>query len=302
MNVCNDNSINETLLNSLFDGVYFVDNDKKITFWNKSAEEITGYKKEDIIEKKCSENILRHIDYDGNELCLKGCPLAETLIDQKSREANVFLHHKDGHRVQVIVRVNPLYNEEKKIIGAVEIFTEISIKQKLIKEIEKLKKETMHDNLTQIANRRYAEIILKKYYDDYKNIKMPFGILFIDIDNFKSVNDNYGHNAGDAVLKMVGKTLNNIIREIDVAARWGGEEFIIVYPNVGKDLLAQLAERARKYIEKTWVEHEQKNIFVTLSIGATMFNKDDDIDGFIKRADELMYNSKKNGKNRVTFG
>lgn len=97
----------EKLLDSLLDGVYFVDNSRCITFWNRAAERITGYSKSEAVGTYCSNNLLRHIDCDGRQLCLEGCPLAATIRDGKTREASVYLHHALGHRVPVSGVVDP---------------------------------------------------------------------------------------------------------------------------------------------------------------------------------------------------
>jgi len=134
----------EKILDTLFDGVYFVDTQKKITFWSKGAERITGYKKVEVMGKCCSDNILRHVDKNGRELCVTGCPLMATLQDSAIRDSKVYLHHKKGHRVPVSVRVTPIFDSEnKKIVGAVEIFQDISKRDDIIKELEQLRHEIL---------------------------------------------------------------------------------------------------------------------------------------------------------------
>ncbi|HEY6837725.1 MAG TPA: PAS domain S-box protein, partial [Geobacteraceae bacterium] len=114
------------LLDNLYDGVYFVDRDRLITYWNKGAERISGYTAEEVMGKSCKDSLLVHMDDKGTILCLAGCPLAATMEDRKERRAEVYLHHKDGHRVPVVVRVAPIPDRAGKIIGAVEIFSENS--------------------------------------------------------------------------------------------------------------------------------------------------------------------------------
>ena len=94
----------DKLLDSLFDGVYFVDLDRRITYWNAGAERISGYLRSEVVGSCCADNLLRHIDTEGHKLCQDGCPLAATMRDGKTRESSVYLHHKFGHRVPVLVR------------------------------------------------------------------------------------------------------------------------------------------------------------------------------------------------------
>src|SRR5512138_459514 len=96
----------KVLLDNLYDGVYFVDRDRRITFWNKGAERLTGFSKQEADGRSCHDNFLTHIDENGRHLCLSGCPLAETIQDGRQRECDLFLHHKDGHRLPVSIRVS----------------------------------------------------------------------------------------------------------------------------------------------------------------------------------------------------
>ena len=111
----------KNIIDNLYDGVYFVDQDRVITYWNKGAERITGYQRDHVLGKSCSENILNHVTEDGLELCSGHCPLASCMDDGSIREADVYLHHADGHRVPVLVRAAPLREEYGRIFGAVEI-------------------------------------------------------------------------------------------------------------------------------------------------------------------------------------
>lgn len=233
----------EKLLDSLFDGVYYVDKSKSITFWNKGAERITGYLKSGVMGSCCANNILRHIDSNGRELCIEGCPLSATLIDGKTRQAEVFLHHKLGHRVPVSARITPVRDDEGNINGAIEIFTDNSDSLQILKELESLKKEAYLDALTGVGNRRYGEMSLNSRIYDWETHCTPFGVIFLDIDHFKMFNDNYGHKTGDDVLVMVGKSVSNTLRKMDVAIRWGGEEFMILLPDVTRKVLGIVAER-----------------------------------------------------------
>ncbi len=289
------------LLDNLYDGVYYVNQSKKITLWNKSAEKISGYSKSEVLGKCCADNILRHINDNGDELCIRGCPLGRTLKDGKVRESNLFLHHKNGHRVPISVRVAPIKNKQNIIIGAVEIFSENSKQVNLLEEVGKLKQEVFIDGLTQLGNRKFAQFKLTNQKNDIKTYGIQFGILFFDIDNFKSINDTWGHVVGDKVLKMVAKTANNIIRSVDTACRWGGDEFVVIVPNVDINSLRIIAEKIRIFIEKTWVDINGELLKTTISVGGAMAEQNDTIDSLIKKVDEQMYRCKKNGRNTISI-
>jgi diguanylate cyclase (GGDEF)-like protein/PAS domain S-box-containing protein len=295
-----DEISSDQLLDSLFDGVYFVDANRCITYWNNGAERITGYNKAEVIGSCCANNILRHIDIEGRELCLDGCPLAETIMDGKSRETNVFLHHKLGHRVPVSVRTSPVRDNQGAIIGAVEIFCDNSSSMLILHEYEKLKQEAYMDALTGVGNRRYGEITLSTRIYDWNTHSIPFGVLFLDIDHFKLFNDIYGHKTGDDVLLMVGKSISVLLRKMDVVSRWGGEEFVVILPGASKVVVKSVSERIRVLVENSFIMEGDDKLKVTVSIGATMSREGDSAETVIKRADRLMYLSKAAGRNRIS--
>jgi len=291
----------ESIIENLHDGLYFVTRNRIITYWNKAAEQISGYTANEVVGKSCSDNILTHVDSKGNHLCTGMCPLAATITDGKPHEDEVYMHHKDGHRLPVSVRVSPLTDRDGKIIGGVELFTDISnqaANQLRVKELEKL---ALIDTLTQLANRRYIDREIQNRIEEKKRLNVPFGILFMDIDHFKKFNDTYGHDVGDKVLKFISNTLVSNARPFDLFGRWGGEEFIGIIRNINDNDLELLGNRVRSLIENSYIMHENEKLNVTISIGATLVNANDSIDSLIKRADTNLYKSKKAGRNCLTI-
>ena len=290
----------DTILDSLFDGVLFVDVNRRITFWNKAAERITGFEKAAVRGTCCIDNILRHFGPKGRKLCLDGCPLAATIVDGKLRESKVHLSHKLGHRVAVSVRTTPVRDEQGNIVGAVEVFSDNSSHLQILHEFEKLKQDVYLDPLTGLGNRRYGEMTLTARIEDWYTNATPFGVLFIDIDHFKNINDTYGHKIGDDILVMVANSISLSLRKMDVAARWGGEEFIVVLPGATKVIAKAVSERIRVLIGESFVSAGDDALGVTVSIGVTMSRADDSVETVVNRADRLMYQSKSDGRNRVT--
>ncbi len=289
-------------IENLFEGAYTVDVDRKILYWNHGAETITGYKAEDIIRRSCFDNILNHVDEDGVGLCFDGCPLKATIEDGMEREAAVYLQHKSGHRVPVKVRTMPLRDSEKNIIGALELFTENKDEVSLRNSLESYKKQSFEDPLTKAANRRYFTAIIESKIREFKIMGTTFGIAFLDIDNFKLINDTYGHEVGDKVIKVLAETVQSTYRKNDSLGRWGGEEFIILFSDVSADGLMIAAEKIRKLVAASSLRLSNQELKITISIGATIVVESDDPESIVTRADQLMYTSKKSGKNKVTLG
>ncbi|MFO7570494.1 MAG: GGDEF domain-containing protein [Smithellaceae bacterium] len=292
----------QMILDNLYDGIYFVDADRVIGYWNKGAERITGFSAAEVIGRSCADNILTHVDASGNKLCLSMCPLHATMEDKKDRQADVFLHHKSGHRVPVSVRVSPLYDEQERLLGAVEIFTDISNYKSIEQKIKELEEMALLDQLTRLANRHYIEKEFSAVFEEQKRYGMSFGLLLMDIDFFKKVNDTFGHDVGDRTLKSVAETLVNSARPFDLIGRWGGEEFIAILRNVSKENLEVIGNRMRMLVENSYLLVDSKKLQVTVSMGATLVRPDETVETLIKRADRLLYQSKDNGRNCLTLG
>ncbi len=298
----NHSGFYKDLLDNMYDGVYFVDRQRKITYWNKGAERLTGYKGSNVLGKSCSDNVLVHVDDKGSCLCKGRCPLLRTINDRKVRETEVYLHHRDGYKVPVLVRTAPVYDAEGKIIGAVEVFSDNSSKISAIKKVEELQVVAYLDPLTGVGNRRYAEMNLYSRLDELRRYGWSFGALLIDVDKFKVVNDVYGHDIGDEVLRMIAKTTLGCLRSFDFLGRWGGEEFLVLVVNVDENQIYNVANKIRLLVEKSSFPIGRQRIQATVSIGATLAKPSDTVDTLVKRADQLMYLSKNSGRNTISVG
>jgi diguanylate cyclase (GGDEF)-like protein/PAS domain S-box-containing protein len=292
----------EDLIENLHDAVYFVDKDRTITYWNKAAELLTGFTAEEVVGSRCLDHILNHVDANGKNLCKDGCPLLESIRTGALHEAEVFLHHKTGHRVPVRVRVTPLRDEDGNIVGAAEMFVDNSQAYVLQKRLGELQELALHDGLTKISNRNHLQSELEIRFHERNRYGLDFGVLFMDLDNFKQVNDTYGHAVGDQVLKMAATTLSSTARPFDLFGRWGGEEFLGIIRNVGLDSLVTIGERCRVLIEKSYIPVGDEFLNITVSIGATVPRAGDTMDSMLKRVDGLLYQSKNKGRNCLSAG
>ncbi len=289
------------LIDHISDGVYFVTPQRKITYWNKTAEKITGFASEEVVGRHCYDNILNHISDRGTPLCHNGCPLQQSLQDGKPREAQVYLRHKEGHRVPVFVRVQPVF-AQGRIIGAVETFTENSDFVQARQRLRQLERTVLLDPVTGIGNRRHIERRLKASLLAYQQLGIPFGAAMIDIDFFKHINDTFGHDIGDRMLRVVANTLRRNLRTHDTVGRWGGEEFLALITDVNYQSLRSTSEKLRIMVEESRLRIDKFELSVTVSIGATLAQMNDSPQRLVQRSDQLLYHSKRQGRNRVTIG
>lgn len=156
------------------------------------------------------------------------------------------------------------------------------------------------DSLTRLANRRFSIEFLEKAMAFAKRHEQALSVIMADLDNFKSVNDTYGHQAGDQVLAAFGQVMQASIRQEDLAARFGGEEFILMLPGTAIEDATILAERLRESLEN--LAFPPSKTRVTASFGIAQYLPDDTFETLVKRADEALYAAKAAGRNRVMTG
>lgn len=287
------------LLANTFDGVYRVDARRRIVAWNAAAEAISGYAAEEVIGRSCADNILRHVDAGGCEVCSSGCPLTATFVTGRGGEFRHYLHHKQGHRLPVQMRCVPLRDEGGAIVGAIEIFRSLAAEDVGLKEIERLREVTMTDHLTGVGNRRYGDIVLANLFENDWTNPSAIGVALIDIDNFKAINDAHGHPVGDRMLKLVAKTLRATLRPRDLLSRWGGEEFLAALPAITAGSLEAVLERMRALVASAWIDIGDQRLRATVSIGAVLASAGEPLETVLGRADALLYRAKEEGRNRV---
>lgn len=185
--------------------------------------------------------------------------------------------------------------ELKKLNETLEHEVEKRTKQ-LQEALIKIKKISITDKLTGLYNRHYLDSLLENTQHIINRYGTNYGLILIDIDNFKNINDNYGHNIGDTVLKEFSLLLKKFTRETDIVGRWGGEEFLIIVPFASEESILTLSNHIREGIER-YSFSSIKN--VTASFGASLIKKKDNVISFISRADKALYKAKGEGKNRV---
>lgn len=289
------------MLDSINEGIYFVDTDRRITFWNKGAEFITGFSAEDVTGTFCYNNLLNHVDEQGNKLCFNGCPLHQTLSDRLERSKNVFLHHKQGHRVQVEAKTMPLYDDQGVFIGSIELFSDESAGIGGEFSKDELQAIAFIDALSEIPNRRYGELQLKKLRIELEESGYPYSVAIADIDFFKKVNDTYGHDIGDEIIKIVAKSLRGALRSTDFVIRWGGEEFVMILRGLTGENLSKVLEKSRMLVENSVYRAGDVEVAATISIGGVTASIDKTNEQLIKIADNNLYKAKQDGRNRVVI-
>ncbi|MCP4215202.1 MAG: diguanylate cyclase [bacterium] len=259
--------------------VYQTVNDATLKIYMKTRGEMVGKTVEDIVGKEVFE--------ENFEPFILECIEGEKVYHQD------WFDFPDGSRRYMYMSYYPLFAKDDIVSGVVINSIDVT-KMKEMEEELKLLSQT--DQLTQIFNRVKFHDSLTREVTRNRRYEADLSLIMFDIDHFKRVNDTYGHDVGDEVLITISEAVKSCIRETDIFARWGGEEFMLLLPHTSIKNAAKLAERIRKAIEETNFKTVGK---VTSSFGVTQFVNSDNEEIFTKRVDMALYKAKSKGRNRV---
>lgn len=279
-----DSEILPQIFESLGSAIILVNIERKIIYANKKAEELTGYTKDELINGKPQELIFSLITHN---LCQY-----EKIFKEGYCEFDTLLKRKDGNTFFAHIIATVLKVKENPF-GVVLNFFDITEK----KELEKrLIEASITDYLTGLYNRRFLDQILRREKAMADRYNTPFSIILLDLDNFKIINDVFGHHVGDKVLVEVANTIKNNLRATDISGRWGGEEFLIILPNSDLEKALKVAEKLRNFIYQLKVSPVEG---ISASFGVSQYKKGEPYEETIKRADLALYKAKSEGKNCV---
>jgi diguanylate cyclase (GGDEF)-like protein/PAS domain S-box-containing protein len=269
------------------DAIFTKSVDGVILTWNRGAEELYGYSAQDAIG--CHVSLLNPRE-DGTEI---DSILAAVVAGETVRGLETVRHRRDGTGVEVSLTVSPIYGESGAVVSASVIAHDISGRCRLERE---LVRQAMEDTLTGLPNRTLLADRLAQAVAGSGRRGSPMAVLFIDLDQFKLVNDENGHLAGDLLLVQVSQRLQGVMRPADTVARFGGDEFVIVCEDADEALAKQIAGRiAEAFVEP--FEVEGRRLFVTASIGIAVAPPLEADGGVLLRhADAAMYDAKAHGR------
>lgn len=245
--------------------------------------EMTGYSESELIGKR--HNLLRHPDM-SDEIYQN---LWATITKGKPWHGRIKNRKKNNESYWVDAYIEPIF-DDGTIIGYQAIRQNIT-DEALFETMAKI------DTLTGLYNRNAIEEFAKLFIDEAQRYQIPFSIIMVDLDDFKQINDVYGHPVGDEVLKRLSVIFQDLIRSSDRLGRWGGEEYLILLPQTTYLQAKELAERLRSEFSS----HKFEEIgYKTASFGVALLEHGDTLDSLIIKADKALYNSKRSGKNRVS--
>lgn len=282
------------ITSSMGEGVFVVDKTGFLTFINPEGERMLGWNFQELKENKedLDSKIHVHNHNDPAEGLLKSVLKYGATV----YSTNAQFKRKDGTFFPVSSTAAPMHSKDG---GVVVVFQDITTQKELEKKLEML---ALRDALTGLYNRGKFDETLKDELARAERYKRSISLLILDIDSFKKVNDTYGHQAGDEVLKDIANIISSSIRNSDYAARYGGEEFTVILPETDLTRAIELAERIRVTVaQKEFKISENNTIQLTISIGVGSSSKEISPELLIKSADSALYKAKENGRNRVEY-
>ncbi len=288
----------QVTLNSIGDAVLTTNLGGKISYLNRTAETMTGWPLKEALGLSLEE-VFTVIDADSRQTPPN--PVRRALKANKTVKlpSNCLLVRRDGTEIPIEDSIAPIRNRLGAISGAVIVFHDVSEARAMAKKILHM---AQHDVLTGLANRTLLTERLTRALGLAKRKQKKIGLLFIDIDNFKHINDSRGHAVGDRLLQIIARRLESVVRITDTVCRQGGDEFVVLLTEIEhSEDAAHVAEKMIAAFAAPQKIHEQ-SIAVTLSIGISLYPKDgSDVDALFQRADNAMYRAKVCGRNNYQF-
>ncbi|MDO9220349.1 MAG: diguanylate cyclase, partial [Thiobacillus sp.] len=279
-----------SITNAAQDAVMMIDSAGLVTYWNPAAEQMFGFSELEVVGKNLHDLIVperylerAHAGFSRFAASGEGPAIGRT--------TTLRAKHRKGDEFPVDISLSAIkLRDQWSAVGIVRDATE------RVQTEERLKQLATTDTLTGICNRRHFDEVLASEISRAARFTNPLSLILFDVDHFKRVNDTFGHHTGDRVLTQLAVTVGNTIRAIDLFARWGGEEFVVLLP--GSDLNAGrlLAEKLRMVLEKQSFSDVER---VTCSFGVAEYAAGDDMDALMKKVDRCLYHAKACGRNRV---
>ncbi len=264
-------------LESLQTGVCVVDHDRKIRFWNEGAERITGYLRQDVLGRFCGEILLVKFHENKVALCEQSCPLVAAMRDGKPRESRVYLHHKSGYAVPIILRAGPIRDVHSHVIGAVESFVERPCVSTRPRPESDLVVGHGLDAITQLPDYPFTESYLGDRLKFASEHLIPFGLLCIQLDKLETLTLTHGLDAAESILNVVAHTLRNGLDPQDFLGRWSEDQFLAIVVNCGNSDLLSTAERLRRLAQSSEIVWWGDQLSVKVSVGGTALRLGEDV-------------------------
>lgn len=288
----------QKLIDTMHDGVVFVDTQAKITLWNKGAEQITGISRGAATGRTFAPSLLEMCNNGNRRIHDGSCPVTRALRTNSQIRQRLMILGRQGNLVPIDLHAIPVVSADGGLQGATVLLHDAQPEATLEERCEALHAEVTRDPLTKVANRAEFDRMQALFIEAHEQAKQPCSLIMVDIDHFKSINDTFGHQAGDEAIITVATLLTTMCRVGDLVARYGGEEFAVLCADCNNADAARRAEEIRRKIFET--PHScLNNRQITASFGVTELQAGDNSETMLRRADRALLMAKEQGRNQV---
>ncbi len=279
-----EHEIYRSVLEALQTGIFVLDRDGKVLLWSRGAERITGFMQHEVIGRPCRNSILPLCNREGCITCSGKCPFTSTLRDGHPREIRIQLRHKQGHSCPALMRIAPVFNQHGSILGAAQSFDEQRFPSESERTQSSLAEHGCLDQTTEVPNRGYLQFQLREGLAAFEEYHLPFGVIFIQVNQLPHFRATYGHPAGDAVLRVMAQTIRNGLRPSDLLGRWAEDQFLAILPNCGPGGMHMARQRIGKLVTYAKLQWWGDQLSITISIGYASVQAGDSLDSLVRRA------------------
>ena len=286
------------LLDNMYDAVIFVDCNMEIVFWNRGAERLTGISAESVMHSTWSPNLVGMRDEREGGWTDLECPITYCMSTGIQSLRRLLVANRNRRPITVDAQTIPVVSQDGFQHGAAMLLHDVSGEASLEEQCLNLQEKATQDPLTKIANRAEFDQSYPRIVEAHQQRGVVCSLVICDIDHFKSINDTYGHQAGDEVLRAFGHLLKSECRPGDLVARYGGEEFVVVCADCSSVAAANRAEQLRKAVSEM-PQPALNGRAITASFGVTEIQPGDSPDSLLRRADRALMDAKQAGRNTV---
>jgi diguanylate cyclase (GGDEF)-like protein/PAS domain S-box-containing protein len=285
-----------SVVDAAYDAIITIDQQHCITLFNRAAESLFGYSSAEMLGQPIEHLLPERYRANHSQYVhqFARSPVRSRQMEERNR---VYGQHRDGSLLPVEIAISKI-----NVDGLIEFTAVIRDITDRVRLMDLLQKQAVTDELTGLPNRREFTEVVGNMLESGDEVS----VFMLDIDFFKKINDSYGHDVGDEVLRILAKIGMASSQKTDIFARWGGEEFVAALPGVNAEQARAMAEQLRSTVERQDFEHKWrigKPVPFTVSIGvATRASDERDVGAILKRADQALYRAKEAGRNRVEVG
>lgn len=284
-----DPEIFRSISDNLQIGLYVTDRQRRIVFWNREAERITGYMRHEVLGRVCRDGMLVHRDEEAHALCTGECPLMKAMRDGAAHDTNIYLHHKAGHRVPVRVRVFPVRDGNGAIIGAAETFEEEAMLPLSVRRQAQLAAHGCLDGATGLPNRAIVQSHLRESLSLFTEHHLPFGVLAIEVEEVQQFELKHSREALNAILHVLARSITHLLGPDSFLGHWTEHQFLAVVSDSSLLELERFRKQIRDLVSCSGIQWWGDQLSVNVQVGYAIAEPDDCFETLLERVQQSLH-------------